>query len=193
MAAEQRKLVIVAGVAWDETADPLWTKAEALLLSMPHARLHLVHVVGRNAVKAETTNESLVDETLERLHEWVHEKAHDEYIDPFGAQIHLEVAIGQPADELVQIAVDNSADLILLGTHGRKGVAKLVLGSVAEEVLHKSPCSVLIARPDDFEGRAKTPEIAAPPEPNHKAFRPHPPRYHSSVSFGSYDATRADR
>ncbi len=190
MGAEERKLVIVAGVAWDETADPLWTKAEELLLSMPYARLHFVHVVGASALKAETSHESLVDDTLKRLHDWVHEKAHDDFIDPFGAQIHLEVAIGHPADELVQIAVDNEADLLLLGTHGRKGVAKLVLGSVAEEVLHKSPCSVFIARRDDFDGRAKTPPIAAPPEPGHKPYRPHPPRYHSSVAFNSFDPTR---
>jgi universal stress protein A len=182
----ERKLVIVAGVAWDATADPLWTKAETLLRSMPDAKLHLVHVVGREALKAENSGESLVDETMKRLHEWVVAKAGKD--NPFAAQIHLEVAIGNPADEIVQIAVDDAADLLLLGTHGRKGVAKLVLGSVAEQVLHKSPCSVLIARADDFEGRAKTPSIAPSPEAGHHAYRPHPPRYHSSVVFSGYDA-----
>jgi len=180
------KLVIVAGVAWDATADPLWEKAQTLLWSRPDASLHLVHVVGRGAVKAETDHESLVDDALAQLHQWVVRKM-GRADDPIGMQIHLEVAIGDPADELVQIAVDNEADLLLLGTHGRKGVAKLVLGSVAEKVLHKSPCSVLVARPADFEGRAKTPVIAPSPEAGHKPFRPHPPRYHSSVDFGSYD------
>jgi nucleotide-binding universal stress UspA family protein len=180
------KLVIVAGIAWDATADPLWTKAETLLRSMPDAKLHLAHVVGREAVKAENTSESLVDETMKRLHEWVVAKAGKD--NPFASQIHLEVAIGNPAEEIVQIAVDNAADLLLLGTHGRKGVAKLVLGSVAEQVLHMAPCSVLIARPDDFEGRAKTPSIAPSPSPEHKPYRPHPPRYHSSVVFSGYDA-----
>jgi len=55
-------------------------------------------------------------------------------------------------------------------------------------VLHKSPCSVLIARPDDYEGRDKSPVVGPSPEEGHKAFRPHPPRYHSSVVFSSYDA-----
>jgi len=181
------KLVIVAGVAWDPTADPLWEKAETLLWSRPDAELHLVHVVGREALKAETHEPSIVDDALKHLHEWVLSKTGSKD-SPIAMQIHLEVAIGNPADELVQVAVDNSADLLLLGTHGRKGVAKLVLGSVAEQVLHKSPCSVLIARPDDYEGRDKSPAVGPSPEEGHRAFRPHPPRYHSSVVFTSYDA-----
>lgn len=181
------KLVIVAAIAWDATADPLWTKAEMLLRSIADAKLHLVHVVGREAVRAENHGESLVDEAMKRLHEWVASKAGTD--SPFASQIHLDVAIGNPAEEIVQIAVDHGADLLLVGTHGRTGVAKLVLGSVAEQVLHKAPCSVLIARPDDFEGRQKTPPIEPSPEAGHHAYRPHPPRYHSSVVFSSYDAS----
>lgn len=186
--APSGKLVIVAGVAWDPTADPVWEKAETLLASRPDAALHFVHVVGRGALRAETDHASVVDEALARLHDWVLEKAGGKET-PMASQIHLEVAIGEPADELVQVAVDNDADLLLLGTHGRKGVAKLVLGSVAEQALHRSPCAVLIARRPDFEGRAKSPAIAPSPEQGHKPFRPHPPRYHSSVEFGAYDGS----
>ena len=183
--SDRPKFVIVAGVAWDATADPLWEKAETLLWSLPDARLHLVHVVKREAITAE---EAAVDAALARLHGWVLAKTGGKD-DPLAMQIRLEVAIGDPADEIVQVAVDAEANLILLGTHGRKGVAKLVLGSVAEQVLHRSPCSVLIARPADFDGRTKSPTIAPSPEQGHKPFRPHPPRYHSSVVFGSYDAS----
>ncbi len=185
--AQQGKLVIVAGVAWDPTADPLWDKAETLLWARPDARLHLCHVVGRGAIKAETTETSAIDAALERLHEWVVTKTGGAD-NPICLQIHLEVAIGDPADEIVQVAVDNEADLLLLGTHARKGVARLVLGSVAEKALHESPCAVLIARAPDFEGRARSPSIGPSPEEGHKAFRPHAPRHHSSVEFSSYDS-----
>jgi nucleotide-binding universal stress UspA family protein len=183
-----KKLVIVAGVAWDPTADPLWGEIERLLSSSPNATLHLVHVLGRAALKGETDHTSVVDDALAKLHEWVLDKAGSKD-NPIGKRIRLEVAIGDPAEELVQVAVDNDADLLLLGTHGRKGVAKLVLGSVAEQVLHLSPCSVFIARPPDFENRFKSPAIEPSPEAGHHAYRPHPPRYHSSVVFSSYDPT----
>jgi nucleotide-binding universal stress UspA family protein len=181
------KLVIVGGVAWDETADPLWTEAERLLRASSETTLRLVHVLGLEALRAETDKLSAVDDALKRMHEWVLAKTGTKD-SPLAGQIHLEVAMGNPADEIVQVAVDNSADLILLGTHGRTGVAKLVLGSVAEQVLHRSPCSVFIARPADFEGRDRSPAIEPSPEAGHRPFRPHPPRYHSSVTFSSYDA-----
>ncbi len=185
--AQGNKLVIVAGIAWDETADPLWEKATTLLGLRSDAALHLCHVVGRNALTAETVETSLVDDTLTRLHAWVVEKMGDRD-HPMSMQIHLDVVIGDPAQEIVQVAVDNDADLLLLGTHGRKGVAKLVLGSVAEQVLHNAPCAVLIARTPNFDGRVKSPVIGKAPEAGHKPFRPHPQRYHSSVVFSSYDA-----
>jgi nucleotide-binding universal stress UspA family protein len=53
---------------------------------------------------------------------------------------HLVVE-GDPVDEIVKAA--GRADLLVLGTHGRRGFEKLMLGSVAERVLRKSPCPVL--------------------------------------------------
>jgi nucleotide-binding universal stress UspA family protein len=181
------KLMVVAGVAFDETANPLWEKAEALL-RVPGTEVRLCHVVGRGALKAETNETSLVDDALKKLFAWTLAKLGGDAKNPLGPQLHLEVAIGNPADEIVQFAVDNAADLVLVGTHARKGVAKLILGSVAEQVLHRSPCAVLIARTVDFDGRAKTPEVAPAPDASHKPFHPHAPRYHSSVVFSGYDA-----
>jgi nucleotide-binding universal stress UspA family protein len=53
---------------------------------------------------------------------------------------------GEPAREIIAAARDRDADLILVGTHGRTGLARLVLGSVARNVLQHAPCSVLVAR-----------------------------------------------
>jgi universal stress protein A len=46
--------------------------------------------------------------------------------------------------ELVRYAKEIGADLVVLGTHGRSGVAHAVLGSVAERVVHRAPCPVLV-------------------------------------------------
>jgi nucleotide-binding universal stress UspA family protein len=57
-----------------------------------------------------------------------------------------EVRMGAPAAEIVAAAGDLKADLICLGTHGRGGLAHLLLGSVAEKVIRHAPCPVLTVR-----------------------------------------------
>jgi len=57
--------------------------------------------------------------------------------------VDLIVADGTPAEEIVRTATDRHTDLIVMGTHGRTGLGRLVMGSVAEEVVRKAPCPVL--------------------------------------------------
>jgi nucleotide-binding universal stress UspA family protein len=58
-----------------------------------------------------------------------------------------EVRIGSPAAEIVAAASDLHADLVCIGTHGRGGLARVILGSVAELVVRQAPCPVLTVRP----------------------------------------------
>jgi nucleotide-binding universal stress UspA family protein len=184
--ATRGKLVIVAGVEFDATADAVWDKAQTLLWSRPDAVLHVCHVI-RNDVAAELKSvKGPFDSAFERLHTWVVEKAGAKDA-PICLQIHLEVVIGQPVNELVQAAVDVDADLILVGTHARGPVAKIVLGSVAEGVMKQAPCSVLVARPTDFSNRHKSPSISPAPEQGHHAYHPHAAA-RRSIAFGTYTA-----
>jgi universal stress protein E len=57
---------------------------------------------------------------------------------------------GPAARQIAEAAAELSADLVVLGTHGRTGVAHMLLGSVAEAVLRLTDCSVLTVRPDAF-------------------------------------------
>jgi hypothetical protein len=68
------------------------------------------------------------------------------------ARIHTR--IGPPADAILQLAVDVGAELIVVGTHGRRGVRKLLLGSVAEQLIQAGHCPILVAHPRDFSGLA---------------------------------------
>jgi nucleotide-binding universal stress UspA family protein len=58
-----------------------------------------------------------------------------------------EVRVGSPAAEIDAAAKDLKADLICVSTHGRTGLAHLLLGSVAERIVRYAPCPVLIVRP----------------------------------------------
>ena len=54
--------------------------------------------------------------------------------------------VGTPGAEIVKVARDWPADLIVMGSHGRGGLARLLVGSVAETVMRHAPCPVLVVR-----------------------------------------------
>ncbi len=58
-----------------------------------------------------------------------------------------EVRIGSPTAEIIAAAGELHADLVCIGTHGRGGLARVILGSVAEHVVRQAPCPVLTVRP----------------------------------------------
>lgn len=53
---------------------------------------------------------------------------------------------GDPAHEILRVAEEDHADLIVMGTHGRGGLSRLLMGSVAEAVMRKAPCPVITVR-----------------------------------------------
>lgn len=63
-----------------------------------------------------------------------------------GLQLETRVLTGDPRDVLVRTAQDERADLLIVGSHGRSGIAKFVLGSVAAHVVTHAPCSVLVVK-----------------------------------------------
>ena len=66
-------------------------------------------------------------------------------------QVIRRVAQGHPFVELVRYAKDNAIDLIVVGTHGRGAIAHILLGSVAEKVVRKAPCPVLVVREPEHD------------------------------------------
>ena len=60
--------------------------------------------------------------------------------------VHHRLLNGDPANTIVRIAAEEGADLIVLGTHGRTGVLRMIMGSVAEVVVRKAHCPVLTLR-----------------------------------------------
>lgn len=53
---------------------------------------------------------------------------------------------GEASAELLRVAADVKADLIVMGSHGRSGLSRLLVGSVAEDVMRKAPCPVVTVR-----------------------------------------------
>lgn len=73
----------------------------------------------------------------------------------------VEVCIGDPGAEICRVASERGVDLIVLPSHGRTGLRRLLIGSVAERVVRLSPCPVLVLR--HYKGPADQPP--KPPKP----------------------------
>jgi nucleotide-binding universal stress UspA family protein len=80
-------------------------------------------------------------------------------------KVEYRLCAGEPADEIVRLARETKSELIVMGTHGRTGLGRLFLGSVAEEVLRRAPCPVLLLKkpfPEAAPSRGPRAEELAP-------------------------------
>jgi nucleotide-binding universal stress UspA family protein len=69
-----------------------------------------------------------------------------------GIECQTKSVEGNPGDEIVDYAAKIGADMIVMGSHGRSGVRRLLLGSVAEKVLHRTTCPVLVVPAREADG-----------------------------------------
>jgi len=83
----------------------------------------------------------LEEEEAETLFETAREIA-----DDHDASVTTEIVIGRPSRGIVEFATENDVDQIVLGSHGRSGVSRVLLGSVAERVVRRAPVPVTVVR-----------------------------------------------
>ncbi len=69
-----------------------------------------------------------------------------ELASKYDVALDIETEIGEPTREIVDYAEENEIDHIVIGSHGRTGETRLLLGSVADMVVHRSPVSVTVIR-----------------------------------------------
>jgi nucleotide-binding universal stress UspA family protein len=111
------------------------------------ARLHAVHVLENSFLRARAADPHAVEgatsrQLLERLTDA------DRTTPDAVAVVRTS---DQPADEIVGYAREQNIDLIIVGTHGRQGLAHVLLGSIAERVVRTAPCPVLTVRRTEHE------------------------------------------
>lgn len=94
--------------------------------------------------------EQLLDSRKERCQAFLNREAGRLRELGYG-RIKTEVIVGPPRQSILNVAQDEATDVIILQTHGRSGLQWLVLGSVAEGVIRRSPCPVVVL-PADARG-----------------------------------------
>jgi nucleotide-binding universal stress UspA family protein len=116
-----------------------WARAEGADLRLVHVWSHALGYVRDAALRARL-RASFHDRARRRLDRLAAEARRA------GGRVDTAVLEGAAAHEIVRAATSMKADLIVLGTHGRTGVARLLLGSVAARVVATAPCPVLTVR-----------------------------------------------
>jgi nucleotide-binding universal stress UspA family protein len=151
--ADPNRQTVVVGVDYSETGSLALRRA----LRLARGTLHVVHVVeprlplGTPAMPVEVPPEPIsLDEESARLRRYVEDQvaqASQGSTPPNVTLVISHLAQGSPAEELVQLASDLEADLVVVGTHGRRGVKRFILGSIAERTVRLATCPVLVERP----------------------------------------------
>lgn len=109
--------------------------------------IHCVHVL---FPLAKITPGVRVDDITKGDRNTTTRKKLEELTEPFGVA-KVEVLVGTPGLEIAEYAKTIQADLIVIPSHGYRGVKRLVLGSVAERVIRHAECSVLVLRRSDAQ------------------------------------------
>ncbi len=114
-----------------------------------NAELHVIHIVDETTASAYAEQKKisrdqafrqLVKEGKKMVEEVVREAAKK------GLATKSYVRTGVVVEQIVQAAEEFGADLIVMGTHGRTGSSRMIVGSVAEKVIRHAPCPVLVIR-----------------------------------------------
>lgn len=162
---------VVVGIDQSETGDHALREAMRLCRRLPGSELHIANVIrverGLHDADRIAQLASVLHERIDALREYVSRVCQPRDGEaPFTQETVFHVRLGDAADALHQLAVDIDADLIVVGTHARRGMEKLILGSVAQELIQIARVPVLVARPKDFTGlpRTEVPEPARPGE-----------------------------
>ena len=131
------------------------TLAQALHTAHDLAALYDATVLPVHVIEELTLPLVYEVESIDVDTEDVRKRATSALQDVSGSQ-EVRVVSGHPARRLVHIAEDEGADLIVIATHGRTGLSRVLLGSVAEAVIRRAPCPVYTVRatPNDAHDAA---------------------------------------
>jgi nucleotide-binding universal stress UspA family protein len=139
------RMKIVVGIDFSEMSDRALRVAVNLARSAGSCEVHLVHVVPPPVGGTEFAPIVDIGEQT-RLARQQLSKLIDPLTDVPEVLPFTHVLVGSPQKELPRVADEIEADLVVMGTHGRRGLDRALFGSVAEQVVRTAPCSVLTVR-----------------------------------------------
>ncbi len=161
----RRPFCVVAAIDMSDASPRVLRRAFLIANATPGSEVHVALVVDPPAVglapEAVMTVETSSD-SLPQLTQFVDAQAKDlaTHVGPLQiGRITAHLLTGAPSREIVWLAANLEADLVVIGTHGRTGLKRALLGSVAERVVRLAGCPVFVDRPTHHNPNAHEPEI----------------------------------
>jgi nucleotide-binding universal stress UspA family protein len=133
---------VLVPIDFSEAANQALDKALAFFEGK--AKIHALHVLS----PLEPTQPGMVWQTIDDQTRTEHIKTlfHEKFAQPAYQQVELAVVTGNPSSEIIDYAQSHGIDLIVISSHGRTGISRFLLGSVAERVVRFATCPVLVLR-----------------------------------------------
>ena len=142
--------VVLAAVDTSPAAKRVISMAARFVRAFPEATLHVVHVMRYSRLdKAQAAHAGSSGMTSEAIDD---AKDHLEYHKRLAMSqcrnpVIAHFASGNPTAEILRFCVELKVDLLVIATHDHAGFERLLLGSIAETLMRKAPCSVAVVRP----------------------------------------------
>jgi nucleotide-binding universal stress UspA family protein len=134
-----------------------WAFHLACSLARDHgARLIVLHVIPPPVSHSEVVARQEPDGHREQMCD----RLYGLEVPASGVDIDHRLTDGEPYVEILRVAQDDNCDLIVMGTHGRTGLRRLLMGSVAEQVVRRASCPVLTIK-IPFAEPVSAPEVQA--------------------------------
>jgi nucleotide-binding universal stress UspA family protein len=132
---------VLCAIDFSETSSLVLQHAVATARQVRAEEIHFLHV------RTSARSEDDLDGPRAELENWLSARIHGVDGVPDTVKVVAHEATGNPADVIVEMASDLLASVVVVGTHGRKGMQRMVMGSVAEAVVRNAGCPVLVVRP----------------------------------------------
>ena len=138
---------IVVATDFSDSSEAAWALAQRVAAAH-HSEVVLVHVFVPPLVYGEPTAGVGAAEIYEKSERWVEETLSTwaGSARAQGISVRTLVRTGTAHEEIAALATEERADVLVMGTHGRTGLARVLIGSVAERVIRFAPCPVLTVR-----------------------------------------------
>lgn len=112
---------------------------------------HVVFLYVVDPEKVGSAQLGALERAVARVRTFVEETKGDDAEWPDGVDVRFAVGRGKPAAEILEAARTHGSDTVVMGTHGREGIDRLLLGSVAETVVRRAACTVVVVKPPRAE------------------------------------------
>ncbi|MBT8494255.1 MAG: universal stress protein [Deltaproteobacteria bacterium] len=174
-------------VAYDfsETADAAADRAINAALRAGTHLLHFVAAIDPNKGMGFDDSDPIDYQYAEKIQERLTEAitARLKAIEPDGEiEFFVHARFGEPAQQILQAAEELGADLIFMGSHGRTGIKRMLIGSVSEKVVREAQCPVMVVRQKGYPDVELEKVVAVKPDDGSKGYvAPHRYSYRNAM------------